>query len=53
MYRIYLCLVVLFCTLGARAQENLEIKVLNADSKMPMANANVSSAYRRGAGDCR
>src|SRR5688572_27940772 len=41
MYRIYLCLAVLLCTLGALAQENLEIKVFNADTKMPLANANV------------
>src|SRR5688572_14635284 len=41
MYRIYLCLAVLLCTLKALAQENLEIKVFNADTKMPLANANV------------
>ena len=41
MYRIYLCLAVLLCTLRATSQENLEIKVLNADTEMPLANANV------------
>ena len=41
MYRINICIAVLLCTLGAKGQENLEIKVFNATTKVPMAHANV------------
>ena len=42
MYRINLCIAVLLCVLGAYGQEKLEIKVIDADTKQPIPNANVT-----------